>query len=694
MQSNALKYNCSIMRRVQMNDEIYNNDNANNENPIQEKDKTNTFTELKLNYPKTLKVGLGFAAVMLFWHVYNFVMPLLLEDAFGFSNTVRNVIVGIASAMCMLLLPFFGKVSDKCNSKYGKRTPFIVIGTVITVLALMLVPLSVNNQLKGSSIIKNDYEYFFNVEDSSITVQYMFDDLSDYGINKGDTVTRYELLGAWFDMAKNGDYSMISKATYMDLIEIDESVSVSPKLIFCSLYNPNTSNNGLLDLIGATEYYKTEVHHQVINGKRVYTIYDGEHYTVSIFDSQSGSTTTIDKSDLTDEQRHILDNCTLTKSEYDDLNSKYIKFSAYLSDAANNFTAKNVQSKVNWGYFVAFLSSIIIIILAQTVIRTPAVSLMPDITPSPLRSVGNAMVNLIGGLGGAIGFLIYTVTFLLDLNVTVQYWIIFAVLAVAITIILLLYVMLVKENKWVDECKKTCEQFGLPTENEESNEPTAKLSQTFKKYTVKQKVDFCLILASVFMWFIGYYAISNNMSIYCVKVLNISTGIASIVSGASYLIAAIGIIPVGFMAKHIGRKSSIVFGYVMAIVSYILVTVCVQRGSDTATIIFMICYMASGFGLVFANVNALPMVLELSTPKDIGTFTGIYYVATMSAQTLGPILGGIVMDNLGGSKALFIFAAAVVGLAIILMCFAKYGESPDFELRRKQKKTIKSTKSA
>ncbi len=674
-----------------MNDEKYN-DNINNiEESVQEDNNSDKFTSLKLNYPKTLKVGLGFASVMLFWHVYNFVMPLLLEDAFGFSNTVRNVIVGIASALCMILLPFFGKISDKCNSKYGKRTPFIVIGSVITILALMFVPLSVNGQIKSSSIIKKDYEYFFNVADSDITVQYMFDDLSDYGINKGDTVTRHELLGVWYDMAENGDHSMISKATYMDLID-NESISVNPKLLFCSLYNPNISNNGLLDLIGATEYYKTEVHCQIIDGNRVYTIFDGETYTASIFGSRDGSTTTIEKSELTDEQRNILDNCTLTKEEYDNLTDEYIKFSAYLSDAVNNFTAKNVQSKVNWGYFTAFLATIIVIILAQTVIRTPAVSLMPDITPSPLRSIGNAMVNLIGGIGGGVGFLIYTTAFLLDIDVTIQYWLIFGILAVAITICLLLYIILVKENKWSYECKEVCKELGLPTEEEKTEEHSHKLIDTFKQYKPKQIVGFCLILASVFMWFIGYYAITSNMSIYCVKVLNISAGIASIVSGASYLIAAIGIIPVGFMAKHMGRKISILFGYSMAIISYILVTIFVQRGSDTATVIFMVCYMVSGFGLVFANVNALPMVLELSTPKDIGTFTGIYYVATMSAQTLGPVFGGIVMDNLGGSRALFVFSAVIVAIAIILMCFVKSGEAPDFELRRQQRKQAKAQK--
>ena len=69
--------------------------------------------DLKLNYPQTIKIGLGFAVVMIFWTVYNFVVPLLLDQAFGFTNTIRNIIVGIASAMCMVLLPVFGKISDK-----------------------------------------------------------------------------------------------------------------------------------------------------------------------------------------------------------------------------------------------------------------------------------------------------------------------------------------------------------------------------------------------------------------------------------------------------------------------------------------------------------------------------------------------------------------------------------------------------
>lgn len=680
--------------------------NTENENIVPETDEENVenvpeqeatpevkdCAKLKLNYPQTLKVGLGFAVCMIFWQVYNFVVPLLLEDAFGFSNTIRNLIVGIASAMCMVLLPVFGKLSDKCKSKYGRRTPFIVIGTAITIVAMVLVPISVQKQLTDSAVIKSDWGYFFQVEDNTIKMVYNKDDLSDYGIENGQTVTRAELLGAWFDMAKAGKHTYLTKATYNDLIKTCEEKGVDARTYFCSLYNPSVSNDGVLGVIGTKNYYKTVVTCVEKEQTRIYTIYNGKANTISEYDSATGVLSVIEEANYTDEQAATLASCTLDKESYDALSNEYIQYSAYLADATNDHTASNVQAKVNWGWFAFFLIALILIILAQTVIRTPAVSLMPDVTPSPLRSPGNAMINLVGGVGGGIGFLIYTVTFLLNLKVSTQYWIIFGVLAAALALVLTLFILLVKEPKWVKECNQICKEYGLPTaddkvEEEKSDKPKENM---FKKYGTKKMISFFLILASIFMWFIGYYAIANNMSIYCVKVLNVSAGIASIVSGASLIVAAIGFIPVGYMAKGVGRRISIVFGYSLAIISYILVACCVRRGSDAATVIFMICYMVSGFGLIFANVNTLPMVLELSNPKDIGTFTGIYYIATMSAQTLGPIFGGIVMDNVGGSAGVFIFSAVAVAIAALLMFFVKHGEAPDFVAKTERKKAEKA----
>ena len=598
--------------------------------------------DLKLNYPQTLKVGLGFAVVMIFWTVYNFVVPLLLEQAFGFSNTIRNVIVGIASAMCMVLLPIFGGISDrsgksKLGRKFGRRTPFIVIGTVITIVAMILVPISVARQLTDSNTIRTQYQAFFQIEDNNIEI----------ANPEGEgTITRKALLASWYDEAEEGNYAHIGKT---DFEALKKAHPDNTREFYSNLYNPQISNGKTMGVIGTAKYTQ-----------RAVTYVDGKFVVAP----QAEAT-------------------EMTEEAYNALNETAKAYAQYVDDTANDFVSAAVNKEVNWGFFVFFLFALVLIILAQTVIRTPAVSLMPDVTPSPLRSPGNAMINLIGGVGGGIGFLIYTITFMFaeKIPLATQYWIIFGTMAASLGLVLTLFLLLVRERKMVESCNRICREYGLPVyeekEEEEKKEKKAKVNM-FKAYGKKKMTSFLLILGSIFMWFIGYYSIANNMPIYCVKILGVSTGIASIVSGASLVVAAIGFIPVGIMGRKIGRRWSIIFGFALAVISYLLVAICVNKASDTATIIFMVCYMVSGFGLIFANVNTLPMVLEVSTPEDIGRFTGIYYIATMSAQTVGPILGGLVMDYIGGSKALFIFSACCVALGAVMMLFVKHGEAPDF----------------
>ena len=343
--------------------------------------------DLKLNYPQTIKIGLGFAVVMIFWTVYNFVVPLLLDQAFGFTNTIRNIIVGIASAMCMVLLPVFGKISDKSGKtkwgkKFGRRTPFIIAGTAITIIAMILVPISVQQQLKDSTVVREKYEAFFTAESGDIAIE---------NPEGSGTITRKQLLGQWYDEAAKGDYSHISKA---DFNRLKESHPENTREFFTGLYNINIETGQFFGVFGKAEYIQ-------------------------------------DKGLPTEKP--------LTEAEYNDLHSNIAQpYSAFVSGAANDFVSSAVNKEVNWGYFVFFLISLLLIIFAQTVIRTPAVSLMPDVTPSPLRSPGNAMINLIGGVGGGIGFLIYTITFMFDgkISLSTQYWIIFGVMAAALALVI------------------------------------------------------------------------------------------------------------------------------------------------------------------------------------------------------------------------------------------------------------------
>ena len=92
---------------------------------------------MKLNYKRTILVGFAFFLISLFWQAYDSTIPLLLTNKFGMSQGLSGVIMAIDNILALFLLPMFGTFSDKCKSKFGKRTPFIVIGTVVASVALV-----------------------------------------------------------------------------------------------------------------------------------------------------------------------------------------------------------------------------------------------------------------------------------------------------------------------------------------------------------------------------------------------------------------------------------------------------------------------------------------------------------------------------------------------------------------------------
>ncbi|MCQ2602967.1 MAG: MFS transporter [Clostridia bacterium] len=411
-----------------------------------------------------------------------------------------------------------------------------------------------------------------------------------------------------------------------------------------------------------------------------------------------------------------------------DANADYSKYVAngmgnYESDQIfENFTQKSEGVKSLAVYMVILL----LVLIAMATFRSPAVALMPDVTPKPLRSQANAIINLCGGIGGAIAFLIYTIAlFKPSLN---TYVIIFGAVAAGMLLLLGGFLALVKEKKLVARCQEICKEYGIDDfdedESPETKENAEKLLENgiseetveFAKEVVensKQKVkspkewwngktkdekgklvSFWLILASIFMWFMGYNAVSSNLSVYTTKGLNLSAGIASIISGVSMGISAIAFIPVGYLAAKIGRRKSIMIGYGLAIISFILICFAITQGQEGSvkTVLFTLFYLISGFGLIIANVNTFPMVTELSTAETVGAYTGYYYVATMSAQAITPFIAGWVMD-LVQYKYLFLYSAVCIVIAVILMLFVKHGDSKQIsggkKLTKEEKKQIR-----
>ena len=657
---------------------------------------------LKLDYGQTFKVGFAFAIIMIFWTAYDFVVPLLLENAYGLPSWGRGLIMGLDNLLSLFMLPIFGKLSDKAHGKivkkFGRRTPFIVVGTIASVVLMVFVPVATLGQQKAAT--------------KDLTAHLA-------------TVNFEEEFGKWYDAAVNGEkVNGESAANFCDLQYIrqnkDKYEGKTERDFFVGLakalspeYEKMTSKKAVLNMLGATTYY-----------------YDGN---------------------VVEDLNAICPETGVSYQEMVDVNANYKAFAA---NGVENYKSDYIfehQTKTKSGItsLVIYMVILLLVLIAMTTFRSPAVALMPDVTPKPLRSQGNAIINLCGGVGGAIAFLIYTVAlFKPSIN---TYVIIFACVGAGMLLLLAGFLALVRERKMVAKCQEICKEYGIDdfaegesehaekfaeeliedyetdaenqTENkaaalDEANDvehaefgndgyPNGEAAELmdetpehvkFAKEVVensKQKrqnpkewwnsktkdergklVSFWLILASIFMWFMGYNAVSSNLSVYTTKGLNLSAGIASIISGVSMGVSAIAFIPVGYLAAKIGRRKSIIIGYILAVISFVLICFAIMQGQGTTlkSVLFALFYVIAGFGLIIANVNTFPMVTELSTAETVGAYTGYYYVATMSAQAITPFIAGLVMDYVQ-DKYLFLYSAACIVIAIVLMLFVKHGDS-------------------
>ena len=104
---------------------------------------------MKLNYKRTILVGFAFFLISAFWQAYDATIPVILTNKFGMSQTWSGVIMALDNILAVFMLPIFGALSDKCMTRYGKRTPFITIGTVIAAAAILCLSFVDNAQLQN-----------------------------------------------------------------------------------------------------------------------------------------------------------------------------------------------------------------------------------------------------------------------------------------------------------------------------------------------------------------------------------------------------------------------------------------------------------------------------------------------------------------------------------------------------------------
>ena len=427
---------------------------------------------MKLNNKRTVIVGLAFLSICAFWQMYDNVIPLILTNTFHLNETFSGVIMAADNVLALFLLPYFGNLSDRTNTKLGKRMPFIIVGTMTAALFLNILPL------------------------------------------------------------------------------LDNSYAAEPK-------------------------------------------------TVTM---------------------------------------------------------------------VMFVICLGLLLIAMGTYRSPAVALMPDVTPKPLRSRANAIINLMGAVGGILYLGVAAVMYpnskvlgLAHVNYQPLFLVVGGIMIAAVVIL----------RFAVNEPKLAAENKALEAKHPEWNlaEDDGSGNEVLPA-PVKKSLGF--LLASIALWFIGYNGVTTWFTTYVAQVMGQGLGGAStcllIATGG----AIVSYIPIGELASRIGRKKTIMGGIVLLaacfMLGYFLTTT-----SRTITPVMFAAFALVGFAWAAINVNSLPMVVEMCKGSDIGKFTGLYYSASMAAQVVTPILAGTLMRTIS-YKTLFPYAAFFVAMSFVTMLFVKHGD--------------------
>lgn len=579
---------------------------------------------MKLNYKRTLLCGFAFFLICTFWQAYDTVIPKILTDRFGLPQAWSGIVMALDNILALFMLPFFGSLSDKCHTKMGKRKPFILVGTVIAVAAFISLSFCDANQIKMISDVAvtdpSDSAY-------SAALGKIYDEVANSEITSPD--------GEKFILSEKftkEDFSAVNPHILEARIDAGKEIL----LTFADGKSAKISSE-----------YKTHIVSP--DGK---TFYLRDRTTGD--DRQINDVISINGREIS---------LAAADGDSDVVFSKVTNavYTNYIVPARQQYIHKaTVNSPAN---LIRFMLILLVVLVAMSSFRSPAVALMPDITPKPLRSKANAIINLMGTLGG-ICVLVLGMGFAFNnsaiSNTFRPYTLFFSVIGGIMLAALLVFMLTVRENKWTAEAGNS----GDDAETDEGTDSAV----TKKKLSRSELASLIFILASVALWYFGYNAVTSKYSVYATNVLDLDYSATLLIANAA---AVVSYIPVGIISSKIGRKKSILAGVVMLAVAF--GSACAMRVGSPAILMNLIFALA-GIGWATINVNSFPMVVELSTGSNIGKYTGYYYAASMGAQAITPFFSGLLMDRFG-MTVLFPYATVFVTLAFITMIFVRHGDS-------------------
>ena len=506
---------------------------------------------MKLNYKRTILVGFAFFLISAFWQAYDATIPVILTNKFGMDQFWSGVIMALDNILAVFMLPLFGALSDKClGNKYGKRTPFITIGTIVAAVALFGLSFVDNAQLQNIS-----------------------------------------------EVSKIGDPAA------MEII------------------------------------YDSQANAELMTP-------DGEKFVLSdTFTKEEFTAIASQIPDPEDSEKMI------TNPDYTN----------YVVPARQAYAAQKTDA--NPTPLIVFIVLLLVILIAMSIFRSPAVALMPDVTVKPLRSKANAVINLMGTAGGIL-ILVLGIVFATSAvrNQMMSYTVYFAVVAGLMLGALLIFLLTVKEKAWSEEMQRDSLALHIEEEAEASGEN--------RKLSGPEVRSLLFILASVALWYFGYNAVTSKYSVYASNVLNMDYNTTLLVAQGA---AIISYLPAGIVASKIGRKKTILAGVVMLSAAFGAASF---LRSGSSVLLMNVLFALAGIGWATINVNSFPMVVEMCSGGDIGKYTGYYYTASMTAQILTPMLSGALMKVEGlGMTVLFPYATIFAALAFVTMAMVRHGDA-------------------
>ena len=342
-------------------------------------------------------------------------------------------------------------------------------------------------------------------------------------------------------------------------------------------------------------------------------------------------------------------------------------------------------------YVIKSLAGVIIMmcltLIFMQMYRNPAVALMPDITPKPLRSKANAIINVVGYVGAILGGAVaLIIPFKSYQDSTIGLLIPFLVCCVAMLVTVAVLFIKVKENKIIEEMVDEMKRGEEESELQEKVVESAPLSK-------KNKISLIIMIIAVFLWFASFNAVETFWSSYGTNFLHIKnfsifTIVLTIASLASF-------IPAAMVSEKIGRKWTIVIGLGLMILGLMLICFVKEDPSKFTEIvdekvityhktpgILYLFFGICGIGWAFINCCSYPMFVELASGSNVGKYTGLYYAASMLAQTLTPILAGLLVYQAEKWDILFVYSTIVMALALAVFIFVDNVKTKNVKIKK------------